>query len=532
MKPFSAAEFLNGKTQWERLRIERIVYSEMLIIFIQDERGRNDNVYLYEEPLNKAISISRPPDLYLLMKRSSRKRWDDISFFNFNFDNKRYDEKSLDVNVFPEIIFNDEKTTDVTKETWEEYNEKFKRQLSIQMNAAGIKHDDFSILRKKMLSEFAFPLDLFRVEPLKFDEDYFAESKTQPGMMTHYRFRFYLVTRGDKDQIIKTIADRYTEGNDPLVRILREDFSYEFRDMEIWKGKDQMELRNCQNRVITDLLKKEVCQPIPVDFLKPSVFGTHTKHWKFHTVLHRLVANKEFQILLAQQRAKLDRSEPFSKSNSSDQELFNYIETPEPAGVECAIFIDLYRFRDVFHEVNARKSHLIQKVYLQDIVSILEKFNCHVEMFAGDGLFATMAFQEKQAGMHIVKMIEQLLAQVWPIRIGIASTRSFPDLYEGLLAPLHYKKSTFSGKAVNISARLEQKIKEIMPKKNQLYHSAALILNESEYFLDTLRGKDSWPPSGQWELVSLQDENIPELKSIPKPEAYLMWSIRSENKEN
>lgn len=458
------------------LEIDRFVYGAMLLILVQDGTlAQEEGVFKHKHD----IPIQRDMPLYLLLKKSNRKRWDDMSFFNFNFENQDPEQTffkfSASSNGYIDKIRLPKDIDAVGK-----YVKGILGEFQQAIISAGFKdRHEFALsrLRARMLKEYAFPAQIFQIDRAVIDIgknknlfSYFVRrSLTAENKMTFYYFQFYVLRPGDDDQrSILTLLKRAKEDASLkyMTQILAEDYECHITEKGFGIGKLRVptDLVNVQNTIISEFLKKDICQLFPVELMAPNLRAIQHRKWKFHTALK----------LLTPKKARPGEMPFIDYCNAeAKRSAFTYGEYSDETKEKCAVFIDLIGFGKLFDEENWKKSHTIQKAFLLDIVRIFDHYGLYVEMFAGDGLFA---MQDKdQTPEQIVELIVDLLRLPFPIRGGIAFTSEFPRLYEGLIAPLHYKQPVYSGKAVNIAARLEHLVKARI-KNLPLYKSGILTL--------------------------------------------------------
>ena len=137
--------------------------------------------------------------------------------------------------------------------------------------------------------------------------------------------------------------------------------------------------------------------------------------------------------------------------------------------------------------------------YNCDIIDILEKYSSYIVQTAGDGILALIDIEKLDENMFY-KMISEILAQDWPVRAAAELAKK--GLYmEGYLSPIELQEFTLCGRNINITARMEKKLKEFIKSwklkhlKLQSIHSA-FIFTERIITDGILKDKNS-APSGK-----------------------------------
>lgn len=443
--------------------IQRVVFSYMLIAYLLDKESPGSHFVRDKNDRMEQTDISGIHEYYLIGKNSLKKQWRDISLFNTNYDNFHLG-------------------IPLTKEP--DFLRDYMNQAAPKLRAG---------LHEFLFDEYALPSYLFDIE-LALDpkgrqiiEAYATRSETD-HRFTLYVFLFYVLCPfrpggnrqniSDRVNALLDLADKEPADalhhsastkraqdfrshlqahcglsrGQKLIRIGSDEQSSQHLRVE-WLDEQtihssRMDLFELQTKAVNAWVLREPALPIALDPLLRKGSTLHPR-WKFHGVLKELI-EKESIILTSEYASH--RYFPYRDESSKRVE--------SESSRDYMIFVDLRGFRDFFAPENTKHSHRYQKHFLHHACKVLERNGGWIIETAGDGVFANLT--DPTAHQEILaRFIKEILEIPWRIRCGIAVTEG-STIYEGLTGPLHLKKHNVSGARVNVAARLESKMRDML----------------------------------------------------------------------
>lgn len=416
------------------INIERLCFCHVPLIYIRDwvptlvgNPGSQPDLF--------DLEYKEKP--YLLMKKSTNKRWGDISFFNFNMEERP--------TFFPRLTCNDEsfriiseiyrkgncdETDQLQRYFYEEFN-LFGQILNFRSVHVSRRGDPICLIRRSR-TVFYYTLYLF------------------------YFYQLHEYRAQDIQRMQDLLKSCQSELAPETIRQICPELAAYLDSLPPQPGKEPLDilesaslihekLSHWQADQISELIAREVSILIPTYFFTRTHYKNLHPNFRFHALIPLLIDWYESQ------RTCLSLAEPETSLTCSTKSR----ETVN-TGV---LMLDLVDFKTFFNKFNYQKSLQLVKAFQTDIAEIVHQHSGYIYDVAGDSFLVLVQQGSKEETLKVLlDMALDFQCSGWKTRIGL----SWVDrpLFEGYVGPLEIGDFELSGPNINIAARLEQKIKQ------------------------------------------------------------------------
>ncbi len=472
---------LDGSTE---LNIERITYVHILLLRFTDAI----------QPVTDLFEIFREGGheiCYNLMKKSYKKRWGDISFFNFNEDAIF----SLKGNVLSLKMPDDTRVF-----SYNNFSASDKTMISVlyslQNSDSAIERNKIKI-RKNLSDEYNIDGAIINIEAVKNNEmiSYVKKSESRDPY-TLYFFHFYYLKKYDNDDltslisriensqqyyfnIIKNIIEKNRYGCFNFLNI-KWDIGLSFIRDQLghpagvkidggpWGININPELFNLiQEDQINELASREISTFIPCYLLDKNKYMNEQQHdpfhpkYKFHSIVSLILSGSYPNFLTKIFRDEL--SVTYRRERHDEAKKIGLM------------FIDLVDSKQYFKKNNHKSGPKVQKSFQSDMARIITNNYGFIVNTAGDGIYAVIEYPPEEAKKYsntikaeiydrLLRTALEIQGTSWTTRIGVDYSEDYFE--EGYIGPLEIGHYTISGKNVNIAARIEKEVKRMGNSKN------------------------------------------------------------------
>lgn len=459
----------------ENIVIDRVNFTHILLISLIKEQTtvlKKDK----ELTISNSTKLTSSRKNYLIMKKSRKKRWDDISFYNYN-----------EVALKEEGLFYISNMGGCNEKIiLSENNESnsFKN-ISGYFNQEKIREYYIKKIKKHLSTEYNIISEIFNIKPIENkDEIRYVKKSETSDQTTLYNFFFYYISpykdydlnrisnnlKNNKSELIKIInknsfglfdsicgrgevVDISVDTDKKIKLFLKEDSIYKSVSIE---GKGISLFNSIAEDQINELALRETSIAIPEFVLNNIVFSNLHPNFRFHGVFKKLINN----IYMKESIIRIMENNPYS---------YKMIKKRQNREIGF-IMIDLIDCKSFYQSSVPNPGYDYLNAFQNEVVDIIHKNSGYVIQTSGDGIYAVVESPvsersslkpyncKKNIYEKMIRIALMIQKTGWKTRIGLDFSNN--DFFEGFFGPLELGEYTITGTNVNIASRLESKIKK------------------------------------------------------------------------